>query len=77
MSKLLSNLEYLELIRITDEPAFEGEAIHLEGLKIFQTQYPNMLTTPIIFGSLEEITCYGPSISCFDMIIQNRNMKKN
>lgn len=81
MSKLLPNLENIHLQRIKAEPPFQGDDIHLEHLKVFSsaayTSFTvDMLQTPIIFGNLEEISCYADSNRCFDMIIQNKNLRK-
>lgn len=80
MSELLPSLENIELLRIKADPPFQGDDIHLEHLKVFSLSdyisFTDLPRTPIIFGNLEEITCYARSSQCLDMFMQNKNMRK-
>lgn len=78
ISKLLPNLEYLELLFMEVSSDYDDGDIHFENLKFLSIHaYAEYLDrSPIIVSSLEEIKCMASSDRCYDIIMQNKNLKK-
>lgn len=80
ISEILPNLERIELT-FDDKMEAQGGDIHFEKMKVFSMKLmqdlpDSMLRIPIVFGQLEEIVCIEPIGQWFDVIIQNKQLKK-
>lgn len=79
ISELLPNLRQLQIARIVDSSQFEGDDLHFPNLVSFETWKrfkANVQRIPIVFGNLVEIRCHGREDKWFDVIMQNKKLKK-
>lgn len=81
MSKTMPNLRILEINGFNDFSTYTGDDIRFENLKIFRFKKfsalpKNIERIPLVFGRLEEISCLKPMNLWFDIIIQNKNLKR-
>lgn len=81
MSETMSNLENLELNGFNDFSTYIGDDIRFENLKVFRfkkfSALPKTISKiPLIFGNLEEMSCLKPMHLWFEIIIQNKKLKK-
>lgn len=79
INELLPNLDRLDLGSIDTFTEYDdGGDIHFKNLKFLSidSYLDYMERSPIIVSSLEEIKCFASTESCFNIIIQNKNLKK-
>lgn len=81
ISETVPALERLDCRTFNGASQYQSDNIHFEHLKSFEIvllqDIPDDLQRiPLVFDNLEEIKCYKPVDKWFEIVIQNKNLKK-
>lgn len=80
VSETLPHVEQIDAFGFKDDE-YNGDDIHLTNVKVFKfntihCQPSHIPRIPLVFGNIEEILCNKPIERWFDIIIQNKNLRK-
>lgn len=81
ISETVPRLERLNLLGFNDVSSFQGNDIRFEHMKVWNMKkvcfFPaHIERIPIVFGNLEEITFDRPVNKWFNIVMQNKNVKR-